>query len=111
MHKPSKKLLNSDVKLDKYINTYEKKFFRDLKYISDSRRTWKEGCVCKKLNPEIYPKLHLLIHQQSSDKENHIKDWNDSQFIANQFHIIVYSSPVYLSKKYFMLCFSPYTSG
>jgi len=62
MHKPSKTLLNSDVKLDKYINTYEKKFFRDLKYISDSRRTWKEGCVCKKLNPEIYPKLHLLIH-------------------------------------------------
>jgi len=62
MHKPSKTLLNSDVRLDKYINTYEKKFFRDLKYISDSRRTWKEGCVCKKLTPKTYPKLHLLIH-------------------------------------------------
>ena len=62
MHRPSKWLLNNDVKLKKYVNTYEKRFFKDFKYLSDSRRQWKEDCVCKKINPKIYPKLHILIH-------------------------------------------------
>jgi len=45
MHKPPKWLLNNDVKLDKYINTYEKKFFKDFKYFSDSRTQCKEVCI------------------------------------------------------------------
>ena len=62
MHKPSKWLLNNDVKLDKYINTYEKRFFKDFKYFSDSRRQWKEGCICNKIDVRKYNKLHILIH-------------------------------------------------
>jgi len=62
MHRPSKWLLNNDVKLDKYINTYEKRFFKDFKYLSDSRRQWKEGCICNKININKYNKLHILIH-------------------------------------------------
>jgi len=62
MHRPSKWLLNNDVKLDEYINTYEKRFFKDFKYFSDSRRQWKEGCICKKINTNNYNKLHVLIH-------------------------------------------------
>lgn len=35
-----------------------------------------------------FMKLHLLIHQQTAEKEsggeNYIRDWNDSQFIAHQ---------------------------
>jgi len=62
MHRPSKWLLNNDVKFDKYINTYAKRFFRDFKYFSDSRRQWKEGCICKKVNVNKYDKLHILIH-------------------------------------------------
>lgn len=62
MHRPSKWLLNNDVKLDKYINTYEKRFFKDFKYFSDSRRQWKEGCICNKIDVKRYDKLHILIH-------------------------------------------------
>ena len=62
MHKPSEWLLNNDVKLNKYVNTYEKRFFRDFKYLSDSRRQWREGCICNKIDVKKYNKLHLLIH-------------------------------------------------
>jgi len=62
MHRPSKWLLNNDVKLNKYVNTYEKRFFKDFKYLSDSRRQWIEGCICNKIDVKKYNKLHILIH-------------------------------------------------
>jgi len=62
MHRPSEWLLNNDIKLDKYINTYGKKFFKEFKYFSDSRRQWREGCICKKIDVNRYDKLHILIH-------------------------------------------------
>jgi len=62
MHRPSKWLLNNDVKLDKFINTYERRFFEDFKYLSDSRRQWREGCICNKIDVNRYNKLHILIH-------------------------------------------------
>ena len=62
MHRPSEWLLNNDIKLDKYINTYGKRFFKEFKYFSDSRRQWREGCICKKIDVNRYDKLHILIH-------------------------------------------------
>lgn len=62
MHRPSKWLLNNDVKLNKYVNIYEKRFFKDFKYLSDSRRQWREGCICNKIDVNRYNKLHILIH-------------------------------------------------
>jgi hypothetical protein len=62
MHRPSKWILDNDIRLNKYINSYSKKYLKEFKYISDSRMQWREGCVCKKITSEIYPKLHLLLH-------------------------------------------------
>ena len=62
MHRPSKWLLNNDVKLNKYVNIYKKKFFKDFKYLSDSRRQWREGCICNKIDVNRFDKLHILIH-------------------------------------------------
>ncbi len=62
MHRPSKWILNDDVKLKQCVNSYEKRFFRDFKYISDSRRQWKEGCICNKIDVQKYNKLHILTH-------------------------------------------------
>jgi hypothetical protein len=46
-HRPSQFLLQSDIKLkDNLINTYDRNFIKEFKYISDSRRMWKEGCLC-----------------------------------------------------------------
>jgi hypothetical protein len=47
-HRPSQFLLHSDIKLrNNLINTYDRKFVKEFKYISDSRRMWKEGCLCR----------------------------------------------------------------
>ena len=62
MHRPSKGILDSNIQLDNYINTYSKIYFKDFKYISDSRRQWKEGCICKKINTNKYNNLHILTH-------------------------------------------------
>jgi len=62
MHRPSKWILDNNIQLDNYINTYSKIYFKDFKYISDSKRQWKEGCICNKININKYNKLHILIH-------------------------------------------------
>lgn len=62
MHRPSKWILDNDIQLKKYINVYNKRYFKEFKYFSDSRRQWKEGCICKKINTNKYNKLHILIH-------------------------------------------------
>ena len=62
MHRPSKWILDNNIQLDNYINTYSKIYFKDFKYISDSRRQWKEGCICKKINTNKYNNLHILTH-------------------------------------------------
>lgn len=47
-HRPSQFLLQSDIKLNNnLINTYDRNFIKEFKYISDSRRMWKEGCLCR----------------------------------------------------------------
>ena len=62
MHRPSKWILDNDIQFIKYINVYSKKYFEEFNYFSDSRRQWKEGCICKKININKYNKLHILIH-------------------------------------------------
>lgn len=39
---------------------YDAKFTKDMKYISDSRGGWQEGCLCKLLGK--YPKIQCLTH-------------------------------------------------
>ena len=62
MHRPSKWILDNDIRFKKYINTYSKKYFEEFKYFSDSRRQWREGCICNKIDINRYDKLHILIH-------------------------------------------------
>ncbi len=66
-HRPSSFLLQSDIKLKNgLINTYAKGFIKDFKYISDSRRMWKEGCLCKLLERSAednsIPRIQALVH-------------------------------------------------
>ena len=62
MHRPSKWILDNNIQLDNYINTYSKIYFKEFKYFSDSRRQWREDCICKKIDVNRYDKLHILIH-------------------------------------------------
>lgn len=39
---------------------YDDRFFKDIKYISDSRGMWREGCFCQWINR--VPRLQVLTH-------------------------------------------------
>ncbi|MDF2592200.1 MAG: hypothetical protein K0S75_1666 [Clostridia bacterium] len=67
-HRPSQFLLQSNIKLkNNLINTYELDFTKEFKYISDSRRTWREGCMCRFLeksdaNYHSPDRIQSLVH-------------------------------------------------
>ena len=61
MHRPSKKTLESDLQIPGLVNSYGKTFFRDFKYLSDSRCRWREP-VMDIIQSEEYARLHILTH-------------------------------------------------
>lgn len=67
-HRPSKFIIQSDIKLNNnLVNTYARNFTEGFKYVSDSRRMWKEGCFCRffeKASPEYHKhdRIQTLVH-------------------------------------------------
>ena len=62
MHRPSQQTLNSNLIIGKgIINSYDKEFFKNIKYISDSRMKWKENII-RILESGKYKKIQLLTH-------------------------------------------------
>lgn len=61
MHRPSKLILNKSIELDGLINTYSYKYFKKMKYISDSRMCWREDPIEVILSKK-YNKVHILTH-------------------------------------------------
>lgn len=61
MHRPSRRTLDADVRIPGMINSYGSTFFRDFKYLSDSRCHWKEP-VIETAAKGHYPRLHILTH-------------------------------------------------
>lgn len=74
MHRPSKFILDRDIKFDKAINSYSRKFFKEFKYISDSRMNWREDAI-PLIESKKFNKLHLLTHPfWYSEKEETTKE-------------------------------------
>ena len=61
MHRPSQTTLDADYHIPGIVNSYGKTFFRDFKYLSDSRRRWREP-VEEIIRTERYDRLHILTH-------------------------------------------------
>ena len=61
MHRPSKNILDDDLRIPNMINSYGDVFFKEFKYLSDSRKRWREP-VDKIINSEDYERLHILTH-------------------------------------------------
>ena len=61
MHRPSKDFLEMDLEIPNVINSYQKKFFNDFKYVSDSRMSWREN-VEEIVDSEKYSQLHILSY-------------------------------------------------
>ena len=60
-HRPSRKILEAELEIPGLINSYEDTFFHKFKYISDSRRRWRESVtemICNGQNP----RLNILTH-------------------------------------------------
>lgn len=61
MHRPSKWILENDIRFKNAINSYSENFLQEFKYLSDSRMYWREN-VLRIIENEEYNKLHILTH-------------------------------------------------
>ena len=61
MHRPSRATLEADYRIPGVVNSYGKIFFQDFKYLSDSRRRWREP-VLDIVRSGEYDRLHILTH-------------------------------------------------
>lgn len=59
-HRPTRDVFG--LKFESFANTYEDRFFKDIKYLSDSRKNWREGCPCQAILEGKYQQLQLLTH-------------------------------------------------
>ena len=61
MHRPSRATLDADLQIPGMVNSYGQLFFHDFKYLSDSRRRWREP-VEEIARSGQYDRLHILTH-------------------------------------------------
>lgn len=61
MHRPSKATLEADLQIPGMVNSYGQTFFHDFKYLSDSRRRWREP-VEEIIRGGEHDRLHILTH-------------------------------------------------
>lgn len=62
MHRPSEKIISGNIKIDGVINSYSDTFFKEMKYLSDSRRYWRENIDEILEGSEVYERFHILTH-------------------------------------------------
>lgn len=61
MHRPSPETLEADLQIPGIVNSYGRVFFQEFKYLSDSRRRWREP-VMDIVSSGKYDRLHILTH-------------------------------------------------
>ena len=61
MHRPSQKTLQMEVDIAGLVNSYSNVFFKQFKYVSDSRRKWREP-VEDIIRSEEFDRLQILTH-------------------------------------------------
>ena len=70
-HRPSKEKLDANYCIEGIENSYSKKYFKEYKYLSDSRMEWRED-VAGIISSKEYKKIHVLVHPfwYSNEKES-----------------------------------------
>ncbi|MCT4633634.1 MAG: hypothetical protein N4A76_12990 [Firmicutes bacterium] len=61
MHRPSKMILERNIEFENVVNSYSKKYFEAIKYVSDSRMKWRED-VIRLIEKDQYDKFQILTH-------------------------------------------------
>ena len=80
-HRPSKEVLENNYQFEGLINTYSHVFFKDIKYISDSRKRWREETIDELIEKELFSHIQLLIHPIWWESENGTLNDSISHFI------------------------------
>lgn len=61
LHRPNRYTIETQLEIPGLINSYGEEFFHSFKYLSDSRRRWREP-VESIIESEQYERLHILTH-------------------------------------------------
>ena len=61
LHRPNAVTLETELEIPGFVNSYSEEFFQNFKYVSDSRRRWREP-VEEIIQSEAYRRLHILTH-------------------------------------------------
>lgn len=61
MHRPSQAILDANLQLNGLINAYDHVFLKSYRYLSDSRRCWRDNPL-QTITSGMYDKLHILTH-------------------------------------------------
>ncbi len=78
-HQPGEQVLNNSIQLTNFLNTYDKKEFEDIFYLSDSNMVWKGETPWELFSKATHPKVQLLIHPMwwvGKGNENTQELWN-----------------------------------
>ena len=59
-HNPPKEVLG--LRLENCVNAYDDKYFKDIKYLSESNQNWREGDLYQIIEEGRYNRLQILIH-------------------------------------------------
>jgi hypothetical protein len=62
-HKPGRSALPPP-DLTGFIDAYDARYMRDVKYLSDSCQFWREGCFCRAADAASVPRLQVLVHPE-----------------------------------------------
>jgi hypothetical protein len=74
MHRPSRKTLEADYDFGKIENACSRLFLKDHKYLSDSRRQWREDAEAA-IRSGLHKKLHIALHPNwYTEKEITLKE-------------------------------------
>lgn len=82
MHIPSKRSLDSDLKIEGIVNSYSKKYFEQWKYVSDSNMQWREDIFA--IMREGYNRIHILTHPIWYETEIKTKNEKVNKFIKEK---------------------------
>lgn len=82
MHRPGKFTLEADLNIPGMINSYGQIFFHDFKYLSDSRRRWREP-VLDIIRSGKYDRLHILTHAFWYNNEEKSMEHSVGEFIRS----------------------------
>ena len=85
MHRPSREIIDADLYIPGMINCYSNEFFNGFKYLSDSRRRWREP-VEDIIRSKRYDKLHILTHAFWYNGEELDITESVSRFVNNANH-------------------------